>query len=328
MALLGFLLLAILAAGGYRMFFSMPGRSWSGEPPPPTEPQQKLAAALQRHVEVLAGQIGERHLFRPEALESAAQYIEAQFSALGLVPRAVDYELLGQRPRNIEVERTGATHPEEIVLLGAHYDSIAGSPAANDNASGVAALLELARLLGPGARTLRLVAFVNEEPPWSFSERMGSMVYARRARERGDDIVAMISLETIGCYSEREGSQQYPIALLGRLYPTRGNFIGFVGNVGSRALIRRCVGLFRAGASIPSEGIAAPDFVTGIGWSDHWSFWQVDYPALMITDTALFRYPHYHTEQDTPDQIDTGAMARVVDGLVPVVKDLLNGDRP
>lgn len=175
----------------------------------------------------------------------------------------------------MSVEKKGSTVPSEIVIVGAHYDSVAGCPGADDNASGVAALLVPARELATAnpLRTLRFVAFANEEPPYFQTAEMGSRVFARNCRARGENVVAMMSLETIGYYSDEDGSQKYP-APFGAFYPSRGNFIAFVGNLASRALVHRAVGAFRRRASFPSEGGALPGFVPGVGWSDHWSFWQ------------------------------------------------------
>ena len=197
---------------------------------------------------------------------------------------------------------------------------------ANDNASGVAVLLALARALSPekAARTLRFVAFANEEPPHFQNESMGSWAYALSCQQRGDDIVAMISLETMGYYSDEEDSQSYPFPM-SAAYPSTGSFIGFVGNVASRHLVRRVVGSFREHAAFPSEGAALPSWIPGVGWSDHWSFWQAGYRAIMVTDTAPFRYPHYHTEQDTPDKLDYERLARVTLGLEKVIRELATG---
>jgi len=227
---------------------------------------------------------------------------------------------------NVETELPGTHKPDEVIIIGAHYDSVSGSPGANDNASGVAALLELARNLKDrgAARTIRFVAFANEEPPYFQTEQMGSRVYARRSRERQERIMAMISLETIGYYSDLEKSQLYPFPF-SLYYPSKGDFLGFVGNISSRALVRRAVEVFRADDALPSQGIAAPGWLTGVGWSDQWSFWKEDYPAIMITDTAIFRYPHYHRLSDTPDKLDYDRMARAVSGISRVIMDLASG---
>jgi Zn-dependent M28 family amino/carboxypeptidase len=210
------------------------------------------------------------------------------------------------------------------VIVGAHYDSVPGSPAANDNASGVAGILALAdRFRGRDAsRALRFVAFVNEEAPYAHTEQMGSWVYARRCRQRQEKVTAMLSLETIGYYSDKPKSQRYP-PLIGWLYPSTADFIAFVGNTRHAGLVRQVTGSFRRHEPFPSQGGALPEVVSDIGRSDHWSFWQEGYPALMVTDTAPFRYPYYHTPDDTADKIDFERTARVVRGLEHVIGDLL-----
>ena len=173
-------------------------------------------------------------------------------------------------------------------------------------------------------RTLRLVAFVNEEPPFFQTDQMGSRVYARRCRERGENVVAMLSLETIGYYSDNEGSQNYPFPF-NLFYPGTGNFVGFIGNVSSRALVRKVKADFKKHLVFPCESAAVPGAITGIGWSDHWSFWEEDYPALMVTDTALFRYDEYHTRADTPDKMEFEGFTQVVKGLMGVTAELVGG---
>jgi hypothetical protein len=165
------------------------------------------------------------------------------------------------------------------------------------------------------------VFFVNEEPPYFSTERMGSRVWASEARQRGAAIVGAVSLETMGFFTEAPSSQHYPFPM-GAFYPEQGNFIGFIGNVDSRALVRSVVGSFREVATIPSEGVALPDHTLGVDWSDHASFWRHGWPGLMVTDTALFRYPHYHTPKDVPENVDTGALARVVVGVEHAVRAL------
>jgi Zn-dependent M28 family amino/carboxypeptidase len=286
-----------------------------------------LRAELMADVQKLAGDIGERNEWHYAELKAAADHIERSFSAAGLRPRREGYEMRGRTFDNIEVEIRGDT--PQILLVGAHYDSVIGAPGANDNGSGVAALLALARRFAgkPARQTLRFVAFVNEEPPYFQTPEMGSFVYAKRCRERGDQISAMISLETIGYFSEAPGSQNYPLPGIGAFYPTTGNFIGFVGNVQSRALVRRVVALFRQHGKIPSQGAAFPSFVPGVAWSDHWSFWQHGYPAIMITDTAPFRYPHYHSATDTPDKLDYDRFALVVSGVEKVIEEFDRASR-
>lgn len=282
-----------------------------------------LAIALHAHVEVLAGQIGERNHWRPQALRRAADYIRATWRRQGYTIQQQDYEVEGEVWSNLEVSRLGRDRPGEIVLVGAHYDSVRGSPGANDNGSGVAALLALsarfARL--DTARTLRFVAFVNEEPPFFYTGQMGSQVYAAAARRRGDDIRAMLALETIGYYRDTPGSQHYP-PLFGLFHPDRGNFIAFVANFASRALLKHAVAAFRAGSDFPIEHTATFGWIPGVSWSDHLAFWRHDYPALMVTDTALYRYPYYHSAEDTPDKLDYASLARVTRGLHAVITAL------
>jgi hypothetical protein len=300
----------------------MPGDSHEGALPDRTARERRVARALRGHVEVLAGRIGARHLGRPAALEAAARYLAGELGGAGLA--RLPYRVGRATVENLELTLPGTSRREEIVVLGAHYDSARGSPGANDNASGVAAALVLARALGeaPRARTLRVVLFPNEEPPYFQTEEMGSLVYARAGRARGDRIVAMLSLETMGYYSDEPGSQHYP-PVIGAMYPDRGDFIAFVANPDSRPLLLDVVRLFRRHAAFPSEGAALSDLLPGVGWSDHWSFWQEDYPALMVTDTATFRDPHYHTSRDTPAHLDYDRLARVVVGLEAVVRELL-----
>jgi hypothetical protein len=320
-----FLVLGAVVLGCWWAMIRMPLRSFRGPLPPLSRDQAALRDALRGHVEKLAGEIGERNVYRPRALEAAAAYVEGVFTAARFPVRRQTFEVLGESCHNLEAQLPGKSRPTEIVVLGAHYDSVFGAPGANDNGTGVASLLELARAWAgrEPERTLRFVAFVNEEPPFFQTEQMGSLVYARACRQRGDHIVAMVSLETMGCYSADTGSQKYPFPL-GVFYPSRGDFIGFVSNTANAGLVRRCIRRFREQASFPSEGGALPGILPGIGWSDHWAFWQVDYPALMVTDTAPFRYPHYHAGTDTPDKVDYDRLARVVDGLGKVIEGLMN----
>jgi hypothetical protein len=281
-----------------------------------------LRQELVADVQALAGDIGERNLNRYPQLLAAADFIEGSLARAGLTPRRDSFELRGKACHNLEVEIRGAR--PEILVVGAHYDSVYGCPGANDNASGVAALLALARRFAgkPTGRTLRFVAFVNEEPPYFQTEEMGSLVYAKRCRQRGDQIAGMISLETIGYFSDAPGSQKYPSPGLGLFYPNKGNFIGFAADMSSRALLRSAVSAFRKTERLPSQGAALPARIPGIGWSDHWAFWQCGYPAIMVTDTAPFRYSHYHEATDTPDKLEYDRFALVVSGMEKTIAEL------
>lgn len=305
----------------------MPGQSFRGSAPPLGPEEKVLRAELVAGVQKLGGEIGERNLARYPKLQAAASYIEDELIKAGWRVRRDEYEVQGKKCANLEAELSGVS--PEIVLIGAHYDSVFGAPGANDNGSGVAALLALARRFTgqPNEQTLRFVAFVNEEPGYFQSAQMGSFVYAGRCRQHGDRIRAMISLETIGYFSQQPGSQHYPMPGLGLLYPRTGNYIGFVSNVASRKLLRNAIGEFRREARVPSEGAALPAMIPGVGWSDQWSFWQYGYPGIMVTDTAPFRYPHYHKPSDTPDKLDYDTMTRVVVGMEKVIHHLANPPR-
>ena len=282
-----------------------------------------LEQRLRAHVETLAAEIGERNVWRAEALQAAAAYIRNAWSDLGYQVTAQGYDVEGVWCENLAIERAGCSSDSGIILAGAHYDTVAGSPGANDNASGVAGILELARLLRDidCATTLRLVAFVNEEPPFFYFGRMGSGLYAQAARERGDDIELMLSLEMLGCYSDRPGSQRYP-PILRWFYPDRGDFIGFVANLRSRAALRRLARAFAIHSDFPLQTLVSPSIVPGVAWSDQLSFWRQGYAAVMVTDTAFYRYPHYHQASDTPEKLDYARMARVVDGLAKALAEL------
>ncbi len=320
-AALGLGLIGVIA---WLMMIRMPGKSFRGTPAPLSAEEKGLHDELVAHVRKLGREIGERNLVRYPQLIASAQYIEDQLTQIGWKVRRDTYEVEGKSCSNLEAELPGQS--SEIVLIGAHYDSVFGSPGSNDNGSGVAALLALARRFAGShnARTLRFVAFVNEEPHYFQSSQMGSYVYATRCRDRNDPIKAMISLETIGYYSNVEGSQRYPAPGLGILYPRTGNFVGFVGNVASGPLLREAIGEFRRHAQIPSAGGALPAAIPGVGWSDQWSFWQHCYPGIMVTDTAPFRYPHYHEASDTPEKLDYDSMTRVVSGMEKVIRHLAN----
>jgi Zn-dependent M28 family amino/carboxypeptidase len=283
----------------------------------------QLAELLETHVRMLAETIGERNVYHPQALSDAADYIEHQWHGLGYEVIRQSYDVEGVRCSNLEITRSGTRHPRDILLIGAHYDSVIGSPGANDNGSGVAVMLEMARRFADVEidRTVRFVAFVNEEPPFFFRGQMGSMIYAKAARKRRDNVQLMASLETVGYYSERPGSQHYP-PLFKYFYPDRGNFIAFVSNLRSRRMLRHFAAAFRQHSQFPAEHVATVSWLPGVAWSDHVSFWRCGYRALMVTDTAFYRYPHYHAPSDKADELDYGAMAAVTEGLNRAVMSL------
>ena len=310
---------------------NMPGKSHQGALPPLSEEEKEVSRRLKGHVEVLANDYAPHNVFHVENLRKSEDYLVGVLAKHGYDVRrqAYDAETFTEagtvKVHNFDTELRGTSRPEEVIVVGAHYDTVHECPGANDNTSGVAGVLELARLFAgkPQARTIRWVLFVNEEPPFFQTEQMGSLVYAKGCAERNENIVGMFTLETIGYYSDEPGSQHYPFPF-SAFYPSTGNFIAFVGNRKSSHWVRDSIKSFRQHVAFPSEGIAAPEAVGAIGLSDHWSFWQAGFPAYMITDTAPFRYQHYHTMEDTPDKLDYDRTARVVAGLVPMLKDLAN----
>ena len=282
-----------------------------------------LEDRLMGHVRVLASRIGERNLGRPPALRAAADYIREVWGGQGFAVEEEVYRVGGLGVANLVVELRGASGPGGILLVGAHYDSAVGSPGADDNATGVALLLEMSRALRGAAlpRTVRFVAFANEEPPYFMTEAMGSGVHARRARRRGDVIEAMLSLESLGYYASGPGTQRYPFPF-GPFYPDAGDFLAVVGNLRSRGLVVEFLRHFMAASDFPVEGVAAPERVPGVNWSDHWPFWREGYRALMLTDTAPFRHPAYHTRGDVPEGINGAAFARGGYGIIQAVRRL------
>lgn len=285
-----------------------------------------VAAQLRADVTVLADGIGARSVFQGDTLVRAERFIAGQLTQAGWEVTRQTYRVQGVECANLVAERKGASKPAEIVVIGAHYDTVPQTPGADDNASGVAVLLALARELSgtkPG-RTLRLVAFANEEPIYFQTALMGSLVYAKECQARGDNITAMLSLETMGYFRDEKKTQKYPFPL-SLFYPSRGNFLAVVGNRESRALVKRVAKTFRASKALPCVSASLPGALQGVGWSDHWAFWQAGYPAVMLTDTAPFRNPHYHRAGDTPDTLDYPRLAAAVRALGAVTDDLVNG---
>ncbi len=287
---------------------------------------QSLTARLEARVTHLSGTIGERHYLRPNALAAATRYIEDQLSAMGVGVLRHEFFVNDQSFVNLEVlvPRADTSRPEPAcIVVGAHYDTVPGTPGADDNASGVAALLELAQQLGRERlnRTLRFVFFPNEEPPFFPDAGMGSAAYAGKLRSERVDVHVMISLEMLGYYSDQVKSQKYPPGL-SLFYPNRGNFIGLISNLTSRHRLREVRRAFIASAKFPCESLAAPGWTVVVGLSDHHSFWSQGYPALMVTDTAFMRNPHYHGPSDSAETLDYGRFAEVTVGLVSAVRRL------
>lgn len=317
----------ILLAAAYACYHYMvvvPGEPHRGALPALTADERDLAVRLRRHIGIVAAR--EHNVDHYEELEKVAVYLEAALREAGYTPNRQVFSSRGKDVRNIEAV-IEAAHPDpDTIVVGAHYDSAHGTPGANDNATGTAAVIELARLLsslrGKAAKRIRLALFVNEEMPYYGTPDMGSLNYARMLSERGERVTAMFSLETMGYFADAAGSQKYP-APFGAIFPDRGDFISFVGMLGSRPLLQETMRSFRAHTAFPTIGGVSPGFIPGIAWSDHWSFAQYGFQAIMITDTAPFRYPHYHKPTDTPDKVDTEKLARIVKGIERVVRDQL-----
>jgi hypothetical protein len=314
-----------LAAAAYWYSLSLPGEAFTGPLPPATRAEEDLAQRLQRHVTAIASV--PHNVSHPDDLRKSAAYLDSALQGLGLTPQSQVFETDGVETRNIEVVLAppGAAADNESIVVGAHYDSAGVAPGANDNGTGVAAVLELARLLKDAPlkhKTLRLVLFVNEEPPYDRTPFMGSVRYTNMLKEKKVPVAGMLSLETLGCFSDEPGSQKYP-APFGLIFPNKANFIAFVALTGARSFLHEVVASFRKHTDFPTIGGTAPDVVDGIGWSDHWSFSQAGYPAVMVTDTALFRYRHYHKPTDTPDKVDYKKLARITLGLEQTARDLL-----
>jgi hypothetical protein len=302
---------------------TMPSHSYQGALPALTPQEAALADRLRTHVATVAQQ--EHNLRNPAALEAVADYVERQLASMGYAVQRQEYTVAGKPVRNLQVIWPSPTAPgQRTVVVGAHYDSAPHTPGANDNATGTAAVLELARSLRrmqDAQADIMLVLYTNEEPPYFKTSLMGSQVHAKALAAQNARVVAMLSLETMGYYSDVAGSQKYPWPL-NLLYPTEGNFIAFVGTTGDLGLVRKVVRSFRSHTAFPSEGIAAPRFIPGVDYSDHAAYIDAGYPAIMVTDTAPYRYPHYHSSQDTPDKVDYERLARVVLGVERVVIDL------
>jgi len=284
---------------------------------------------LQAHVEKLAKTIGPRHMGDPDRLNAAVKYIESTLGPANLGYRVErhTYKVGGVDCHNIVLNMlsTGSDRVHEIVLVGAHYDSVATTPGADDNASGVAAVMSLAQAFAntKHERSLRFVLFTNEEPPYFQTSDMGSLVYAKECKKRGDQIVAMLSLETLGYYATAKGSQKAPAGLEGQI-PDTGNFLAVVGNVTSTPIVETFKNWFARNSTLPLTGMALPASIVEQGWSDHWSFWQEGYPAVMVTDTALLRNPHYHQPTDTAETLDYERFTQAVKGLEGVIQELAN----
>ena len=281
---------------------------------------------LRKTVIALAHEIGSRSYREPDALGRASGYIKGMFEEQGYDVYSQIFRVGGQAYENISAEVRGISG--RTVIVGAHYDSVSGTPGADDNASGVAAVLELSGLLRQASfgNTVRFVAFTLEEPTFFRTQYMGSHVYARSLREKGEDVIGMICLEMIGFFTDRPRSQYFPVSLMRWFYPHTGNFISMVSDLRSKGFLSRVLAGFRKGTSLSVEHVSTLPIVPGIDFSDHRSFWQFGYDAVMITDTSFYRNPNYHGESDTYDTLDYVKMAEVVRGLESAIREIAAAD--
>lgn len=316
--------LALVAVAGAAAVYGLwvPGRSYTGAPPALTQQEIELAGRLKAHITAIASE--PHNTQHPAALERSADAVEAAFRDTGLEPHAQRYKSDGVDVRNIWVTIEPEGKAEDAIVVGGHYDSAGKAPGANDNASGTAATIELARLLKshkPKSTRIYLVAFVNEEAPYWGTPDHGAARFADMLIQKGERVRGMLSLETLGWFDDRPGSQRYPTPF-NWIYPDVGNFVVLVGMPGSRGWLHDVIAPFRHTATVPSIGGIAPSSVPGIAWSDHKAFADRGIPALMLTDTAPFRYPHYHRATDTPDKVDVKTLARITAALERTLREL------
>jgi len=277
---------------------------------------------LRSSVRTLCSDLAPRDYLSPSNLDRAADWIARRFRAAGLSVSEHAFPFGKYTYRNVLATREGADPRRGLVIIGAHYDTCGPHPGADDNASGVAVLLELVRTLPPErpACTQVFAAFVNEEPPFFGGDDMGSAHYARALQRDHARVELMVALDLVGYFSDEPGSQAFPLPGLRLLYPGRGDFIAVVGDLGAGRWIRAVKKGMRSAGSIPVYSFRGPSSVPGIDWSDHLSFRKLGMPGVLVTDTAFLRNPNYHSPHDTPDTLDYGRMAGVVRALHGVLR--------
>jgi len=317
------------------IFFSKPGQDRASAPEP---------TRLQTHVLKLSQTFFPRNCAHPENLDRAAAYIHREFELAGAVVSEQPYtippdfpmrfdprkeaDLLAMAEKGLHTFRnviaSFGPDTKERIVVGAHYDAFQELPGADDNASGVAGLIELAHLLGKTSLPVRveLVAYTLEEPPFFRSEYAGSAVHARSLREQGIPLRGMIALEMIGYFKDEDASQRYPLSALKLFYPSRGNFAVVVGSLGQPRIVRRVKSAMRGASVLPVYAIAGLKSIEGIDWSDHMHYWEQGYNAVMVSDTAIYRNSNYHTIGDTANKLDYSRMSLVVQGVYAAVMAL------
>ena len=294
--------------------------SMTGEPPEAHRPQ--ITHNLYRHVEVLSREIGSRSVHECGKLKQAQTYIETCLREYGMAGEAQDYTVNGKTYSNVVVTLPGTKNPPQTIVIGAHYDTVADTPGADDNASAVSLLLEICRALRGYSpdNTVKLVFFTLEEPPVYDTRNMGSYVFARDAKERDEDIKLMICLEMIGYYNHRGKGQEFPLPLMNLFYSPVPDFVLVIGDIASRKMVLLTGDTIGRASGLRVETLAVPQFFSGIKLSDHSSFWKNGYRAIMITDTAFYRNPNYHTSGDTIDTLDFNKMTALCEGMVQTVR--------
>lgn len=302
-----------------------PGTLHASSDTPLSAAQEQLKVELVRDVRTLATEIGPRNAaYAPVQAYQTERWLLGQIAEAGLEASRIDVKMGEARIANIEVSFPGNEKADEIIVIGAHYDTVHGSPGANDNASGVSLLLAAARRLGAAelGRTVRIVFFPNEEYPFSTGIQMGSKVYAKHCRAREDNIVLMIGVDSVGYFSNKPGSQRYPILALN--LPRTANFITFGGNMENAPLVDAVVSVFQGQSDFPSIGAASDSPHASRG--DHAAFWWSGYPAIAMSDTSEYRDPHYHTPTDRAENLNYEEMARLAEGFIATIVELADAD--
>jgi hypothetical protein len=287
-----------------------------------TPPKNSAASRLEARVRKLAGEIGRRNYEHASALNAAAEYIRRELTSAGYAVQEQPYSVrppgtaIGSPMRNLIAVLPAGAANAPVLVIGAHYDTAPNTPGADDNASGIAILIELAQRLKDlkGNVEIRFVAFSTEEPPFFGTPQMGSAWNAHALKAEGRPVAGMVSLEMLGYYDESKGSQKYPPGL-SLFFPDRGNFVGAVSNLRSRKFLSNVTQGYAPPLGTPMVKAGLPEWIGEIGLSDHKCYWNEGFPAVMITDTAFLRYAHYHGPTDTPEKLDYVRMADVTVGL-------------
>lgn len=320
--LLWFFLIALVLAAAVGFVCTAPGISFKGAAGALTEEEGPLSRDLKSSVQHLAADIGARGGQKTGALQEAREYIERELSVAGLAPVETSFDGAGSKLYNVQADLAGK-RASEVVILGAHYDTMPYSPGADDNASGCAALIAIARSLRRESfeRTVRFVFFGGSEGPIAGTENMGSRAAARAAKAMNENVVVMLSLDNLGFYSDADGSQTRPLPLT-PCYPSHGDFVAFVGDFASRGILHKCVSDFRRFAQIPSACACLPGWIPGLSNGDQASFWREGFPAVLVTDTGALRNVNYQLQTDTADRLDYTRLTRAVEALTHLARDL------